>query len=115
MKLKMNYNKEVFKIGNKLLMTSCRKAIERSQKVEGTYKDVKCSFSSAKKFSSSIKKNHTKLYEKWLEQTIVYVENGESLSSRPTIDRIKNDGHYFITNIQVLSFGDNVSKAHKKA
>lgn len=115
MKLKNKYNIEVIKLGNKLLIKSCRKAIERSLKAEGTYKNVKCSFSTAKKFSLSIKKNHIKLYEKWLEQTKVYIENGQRLSFRPTLDRINNDGHYYITNIQVLSFGENASKAHKKS
>jgi hypothetical protein len=113
MKALKKYNPEVREIGNKLLMTTCRKAIERSKQTEGTYKNVKCSFKSAKKFYNSAKSNN-KLYEVWLEHTKIYLENGKDLSFRPTFDRINGQGHYYFNNIQVLTHGKNASKARRK-
>lgn len=109
----MQHTREVIKLGNKLLKISCRKAIERSRKTVGTYKMVKCSFKSPKKFFASIR-NNKKLYKQWLEFTQVYMDNGEKLCYRPTIDRINEKGHYYINNIQILTFGQNSSKAHSK-
>ena len=107
------YSAEVIKIGNKLLKTTCRKAIERSGYTEGPYKHVKCSFKSAKKFFESVKRNK-KLYEVWLDLTKKYLESGKEYSLRPTFDRVDELGNYCIKNIQILTFGQNASKARKK-
>ncbi|KKK92484.1 hypothetical protein LCGC14_2702500, partial [marine sediment metagenome] len=32
-----------------------------------------------------------------------------------TIDRIDNDGHYELGNIQLISMGDNIRKAHRES
>jgi hypothetical protein len=109
----MKHSREVMVLGNELLKVSCRKAIERSRMVEGTYKMVKCSFKSPKKFYLSIRMNK-KLYNEWLRLTEIYIENGKKLVYRPTIDRINENGHYYISNIQILSFGQNSAKAHSK-
>lgn len=100
-------------MGNKLLKISCRKAIERSRQTVGNYKNVRCSFKSPIKFFKSIRDNK-KLYDAWLEITKLYIENEKKLAYRPTIDRIDEKGHYFIKNIQMLPFGQNSAKAHKK-
>jgi hypothetical protein len=109
----MKHSIEVIKEGGKLLMKTCRNSIVRSNHKEGTYKDVKCSFKSAKKFFYSIKSNK-KLYNKWLDLTYVYLVNGRPLRLRPTFDRVNAKGHYYINNIQVLTYGENSAKARRK-
>lgn len=111
--MKYWYSKEVIALGNELLKKSCRSAIERSRQTEGTYKDVKCSFNKPSKFYRSIRSNK-KLYRQWLECTKVYMDNGKKLCYRPTINRVDEKGHYYIKNIQILTFGQNSSKAHRK-
>lgn len=113
MKIHRKYNDDVVTNGNKLLKRSCQKAVERSRSNIGVYKNVKCSFKTANKFYLSIRSNK-KLYHNWLEQTAIYLQEGKDLSFRPTIDRIDPSGHYFIYNIQVLSYGKNASKARKR-
>jgi hypothetical protein len=111
--IKKKYSAEVINNGNKLLMKTCRKAIERSGYTEGPYKNVKCSFKSAKKFFESVK-SHKKLYEVWLDITKKHLESGKEYSLRPTFDRIDEQGHYYINNLQILTFGQNASKARRK-
>jgi hypothetical protein len=112
--LNAKYGVKVIKEGIKLLKTSCRKAIERSRSKSGAYKMVRCSFNKPKEFYLSIIRNNTKLFEDWLKQTKIYMDSGRDYRLRPTLDRIDEKGHYYIKNLQVISFSQNASKARKK-
>ncbi|QNF29639.1 hypothetical protein [Metabacillus elymi] len=89
----MKRSKEVKLVGDKLLNKSCEKAIERSKSQTGNYKNVKCSFKSAKKFRESLKKDEKFMYM-WYDYTKTYLENGKELAYRPVIDRINEKGNY---------------------
>ncbi|MGD6849613.1 hypothetical protein [Rossellomorea aquimaris] len=118
MKIYKKFDKKVIEEGNRLLMTSCRKAIERSRSDEGAYKHVKCSFNTAKQLFLSIRWNNKKLYENWMTLTKNYLDHPnqtDRLRLRPTLDRIDSQGHYFINNLQVITFGQNASKARTKS
>jgi hypothetical protein len=118
MKIKEKYSEKVISEGDRLLKISCNKAVERSRFTEGAYKDVKCSFKTGKQLFLSIKFNNRKIYEKWMEVTKVCLD-AENIDDRyrlrPTLDRIDSQGHYYIINLQVLTFGENASKARIKS
>ncbi|WP_175990480.1 hypothetical protein [Bacillus sp. Marseille-Q1617] len=117
MKINKKFDREVIVEGNRLLVISCRKAIERSRCSEGAYQNVKCSFKTAKQLYSSIRLNNKKLYEEWMRKTVIYLEaesRADRYRLRPTLDRIDSNGHYFINNLQVLTFGENASKAQMR-
>lgn len=49
--------------------------------------------------------------QEWYEITEGYIENERVLSYRPVNDRVDEKGHYFLYNIQPLSFSENSRKA----
>ncbi|MBN8199180.1 hypothetical protein ACFWGC_29540 [Cytobacillus pseudoceanisediminis] len=107
------YNAEVRLEGIRLLKATCRNIIRRSREAEGAYGHVKCSFKKANDLFRSII-SHKRLFDKWLEQTEIFMEKGNDKCLRPVIDRIDEKGHYYLYNMQVLSLSENASKARKK-
>jgi hypothetical protein len=107
------FSKEIIREGKKLLMASCVYAKNRTRHKHGTYAQVKCSFKTPKKMFNSLCANK-RFMKSWYEYTTIYLENNRNRSFRPVIDRINEKGHYYVYNIQPLSFSENSSKARKK-
>ncbi|WP_226680713.1 hypothetical protein [Sutcliffiella horikoshii] len=110
---KEKFSKEVTREGHILLTKTCNNIIARSRLTEGTYKNVKCSFKSARKLRDSLKSEKKFMY-KWYTLTKEFLEQGEIRPLRPVIDRIDEKGHYFKSNMQVLTCSENARKARIK-
>lgn len=107
------YSPEVIKEGVTLLKATCNNIIKRSREKEGAYSHVKCYFKKASQLFMSIIEQK-RLLDKWLELTGIYLIKGKDKRFRPVIDRIDEKGHYYLSNMQVLSLSENASKARKK-
>jgi hypothetical protein len=99
-----------------LLHKSCESVLDRVRgNKKEAYKGVECSWNKPLKMKEDLKKNSV-FWEKWIEKSKIYEENGRELKLRPTIDRIESDstkgGHYIMENLQVLSYGENTFKAN---
>lgn len=98
-----------------LLHKSCIRALERvKRKWYKTYQGVKCQWKKPVEMKKDLMNNKL-FWEAWIKQSNVYENNERKLSIRPSLDRIEsnvgNEGHYYMENMQVLSFGDNSIKA----
>ncbi|TKH44217.1 hypothetical protein C1I60_12870 [Paenibacillus terrae] len=81
----------------------------------GIYKGVHCDWKSADEAFLQVLEQRKDFWEDWVRVTTDFVKNGQHRSDRPTVDRILEDGGigYTITNIQVLTSGENSSKAKR--
>ena len=95
-----------------LLYKSCESSIERGNEnyTRSPYAHVRCQWKKPKDMLKSLIKE-TDFWNCWKQQTKEYIENGEKIEDRPTIDRIDESGDYKIGNIQVLPMKDNSIKA----
>jgi hypothetical protein len=105
------YPEKVVNEADKLMKTSTRKAIERSRRTVGNYKDVFTPYNTPSEMFKDLRQNEG-FYLKWLEVTKKYIESGEKLSYRPTIDRVDEKGNYELSNMQALSYSKNTMKAN---
>jgi hypothetical protein len=110
---KEKFSSEVIKEGLILLTKTCNNIIVRSRKTEGPYKNVKCSFNSAKKLRDSLR-GEKKFMERWYSLTKEYLLSDKNRCLRPVIDRIDEKGHYYKYNMQVLTCSENARKVHAK-
>jgi hypothetical protein len=110
---KEKFSAEVRKEGLRLLTRTCNNIIVRSRKTEGPYRNVKCSFNSAKKLRDSLR-GEKKFMERWFLLTKEYFLSGKNRCLRPVIDRIDEKGHYYKYNMQVLTCSENARKARVK-
>lgn len=118
---KRSYEIEILtgiKLAEYLLHRSCIRAIERSGNTEKeAYKGVRCDWEKPLKMKKDLMGNKN-FWDKWIELSKIYEENGKPLNLRPSIDRIESDvekgGHYTMDNIQVISYSQNVIKAKSK-
>ncbi|MGD7025249.1 hypothetical protein ACQCVK_22230 [Rossellomorea vietnamensis] len=110
---KKKFSREVVKVGLELLSKTCINIINRSNCDEGYYKNIKSSFNSAKKLRQSLR-GKKKFMERWYTLTERYIASGNQLSLRPVIDRIDEKGHYYLYNMQILTYSENAKKVHAK-
>jgi hypothetical protein len=105
---------DILKLAEKLLYKSCKKALERiKDKNRIKYRGVKCEWSKPKEMKKVLM-SYLLLWNEWIKLTEIYIQNGMPNGLRPTIDRIESNpnkgGHYYLNNIQALSYSDNCKK-----
>lgn len=99
-----------------LLFKSVESRIHSCRYEQGIYKGVYCDWSDPVSGVSDIIKSKPEMWKEWIAQTKCFLENDQSQSYRPTIDRIDTDPEigYRLSNITMLSFTENSFKAQAK-
>jgi hypothetical protein len=107
-KIKNNPQWSIWFIAFLLLTSSCNNARTRGLSKVSKYKNIKCDLTGAVLRDALMKQDS--FWNEWVRLTKEWVENGYKYGERTTLDRIDNNGHYVIGNIQALPYKKNVSK-----
>ncbi|WP_120980061.1 hypothetical protein [Cohnella endophytica] len=93
-----------------LLYRSCERAI-KSRKYSKNYVNVTCDWTDVVAMMTDLICEKEQFWNEWSKQSTTYLGSDKQLSTRPTLDRIDERGHYTLSNIQMLSYGENSKKA----
>ncbi|MEI2281228.1 hypothetical protein [Paenibacillus polysaccharolyticus] len=99
-----------------LLFKSIESRIHSCRYEQGVYKGVHCAWSDPVSGARDIIKYRPEMWQGWIEQTRIFLENDQQQKYRPTIDRRNTDPNigYRLDNIQLLSFRENTQRAVNK-
>lgn len=95
-----------------LLKRSCESARNRCMAGRKKYVNVRCNMTPAQLRMRLIEDK--KFWTKWVDLTEKWIESGYLNANRPTLDRIDDNGHYEIGNIQALTHKVNTIKSNAK-
>lgn len=100
-----------------LLYNSMESRINSCKYGQGVYGGVHCGWDNVIVACTDIITKKPDFWKDYCELTNVYIEKDHQLAFRPTVDRIKDDPKigYRLSNIAVLSHGNNAKKALAKA
>ncbi|PQP82798.1 hypothetical protein C0Q44_15545 [Paenibacillus sp. PCH8] len=99
-----------------LLFKSIESRIHSCRYEQGVYKGVHCAWSDPISGVMDVIKYKSEMWQGWIEQTKIFLDNDQQQSYRPTVDRRDTDPKigYRLSNIAMLPFGQNSYKAQAK-
>ncbi|MBD8839935.1 hypothetical protein IFU39_19150 [Paenibacillus sp. CFBP 13594] len=99
-----------------LLFKSIESRIHSCRYSQGIYEGVFCEWDVPLNGVMDIIRHKPEMWQGWIEQTRIFLENDQQQKYRPTIDRIETDPNigYRLDNIQLLSFRENTQRAVNK-
>lgn len=108
--------KEEHEFAAYLLFKSVESRIHNCRYSVGIYEGVFCEWDVPLNGVMDIIRHKPDMWQGWIEQTKIFLENDQQQSCRPTIDRLDTDPNigYRLDNIQLLSFRENTQRAVNK-